>query len=78
MINIDSMPKLNVYNLGSLGIDIVNSPLHVADGSLITCQNAQVSPDNADLSLKKRDGMSKINSTAAAGSLLAILNVPIS
>lgn len=71
------MPKLNVYNLGSVGIDIVNSPLHVEDGYLLNCQNAQVSPHDADLSLKKRDGMAKVNSVAAAGSLITIFNVPL-
>ena len=69
--------KLNVYNLGSLGIDIVNSPIHVADGSLLDCQNAQMSPNDAELALKKRDGMVKINSVAAAGTLKAIVNIPI-
>ena len=69
--------KLNVYNLGSLGIDLVNSPLHIADGSLLDCQNAQMSPNDAELALKKRDGMVKINSVAANGSIIAIFNVSI-
>jgi len=68
---------LLVYNLGSLGIDIVNSPIHVEDGALLLCQNAQISPDDAELALKKRDGMVKINSTAAAGTLLATINIPL-
>ena len=71
------MAKLNAYNLGTLGIDIVNSPLQVADGALFNCQNAQPSANDAEISLKKRDGMAKVNSVAAAGTLKAILNVPI-
>lgn len=68
--------KLNIYNLGQLGIDLVNSPIHTEDGSLLTCQNAQLSPDNEETSIRKRDGFSRINSVAAAGQILAIFNVP--
>lgn len=70
------MAELTVYTLGQYGIDIVNSPLHVKDGSLHSCQNAQISPNDAELAIKKRDGMAKINSIAAAGSLVAIINLP--
>lgn len=69
---------LKAYNIGSLGIDLVNSPIHVADTSLLSSQNAQVSPDDAELALKKRDGMVKINSIAAAGTLKAIINITVS
>lgn len=68
---------LKVYNIGSLGVDLVNSPIHVKDTALVSCQNAQVSPDDAELGIKKRDGMSKINSIAAAGTLLAVFNVAV-
>lgn len=68
---------LKVYNIGSLGIDIVNSPIHVADTSLLECQNAQTSPDDAELGLRKRDGMVKINSIAASGTLKAVINIPV-
>lgn len=71
------MEILKVYNIGSLGIDIVNSPIHVADTSLLNAQNAQTSTDDAELALKKRDGMAKINSVAAAGSLKAIINISV-
>lgn len=68
---------LAAYNIGSKGIDLVNSPIHVEDTALLTCQNAQISPDDAELGLKKRDGMVKINSIAAAGSIIAVINIPI-
>lgn len=68
---------LMVYNIGSMGIDIVNSPIHVEDTSLLSCQNAQVSPDDRELAIKKRDGMAKINAVAAAGTILTVFNVPI-
>ncbi len=72
------MKILKAYNIGSLGIDIVNSPIHVADTSLLNGQNAQTSTDDAELALKKRDGMAKINSIAASGSLKAIFNITVS
>lgn len=72
------MKILKAYNIGSLGIDVVNSPVHVADTALLNAQNAQVSPDDRELAIKKRDGMAKINSSAAAGTLKAIINIPVS
>lgn len=68
---------LKAFNIGSLGVDLVNSPIHVADTSLLSCQNAQVSLDDAEMALKKRDGMAKINSIAAAGTLIAIFNISV-
>lgn len=72
------MKILKAYNIGSLGIDIVNSPIHVADTSLLSCQNGQTSTDDAELAIKKRDGMAKVNSVAAAGTLKAIINIQVS
>jgi len=72
------MPTLLVYNLGELGVDIVNSPLHTVDGSFEQTQNAQLSTNDAEIALKKRDGMSKINSSVAAGSIIAIANIKVS
>ena len=71
------MKTLKVYNLGSLGIDLVNSPIHVEDTHLVSCQNAQVSTEDREFALMKRNGMAKINSIAAAGTLKAIINIPI-
>lgn len=69
--------KLNVFNLGQLGVDLVDSPIHTADGTLLSCQNAIISTDNDELALRKREGFVKINSIAAAGQILAIFNVPL-
>jgi hypothetical protein len=71
------MKQLKVYNIGDLGVDLVNSPLHVEDTHVLSCQNAQVSPDDREGALKKRDGMSVINAVPAAGTLLAIINIPV-
>ena len=71
------MPKLNVYTLGQMGVNRVASPVQVKDGELLQSQNATTKVHKNQLALSKRDGMAKINSTAAAGSLLAIGNIPI-
>ncbi len=75
--SLTEMSKQDVYNLGQIGIDLVNSPLHVADGSVLQSQNAQLSPDDAELALKKRDGMAKVNSSAAAGTIISLFNVAL-
>lgn len=70
-------PKINVYTLGQHGINRVKSPVHVLDGELLNAQNATVRPIHGQLAITKRDGMAKINADAAAGTLLAIKNIPI-
>ena len=59
--------KANLFNLGSIGVDLTKSPLHKDDGSLVSSQNAV--PDIRDEAgaLTKRDGLVAINSTALAG-----------
>ena len=68
--------KLNVYGLGQHGINRVKSPVHVLDGELLSAQNATVRPVQGQLAITKRDGMAKINSDAAAGTLASITNIP--
>lgn len=72
------MESLLVYNLGEFGINVVSDPIKVPDGVMQSTQNAQSSPNGADTVLRKRDGMAKINSVAAAGSIVAVINIPIS
>lgn len=69
--------KLDVYNLGMVGIDLVNGPIHQADGSLLLCQNALVDTSDAEVALTKRGGMTKVNSTTASGTILSIVNIPL-
>lgn len=69
--------KLNVYNLGDLGVDLVSSPLHSPDGTFVQAQNVLVDPNQAEHGLSKRPGMTKLTSAgAAAGALLAIAPIP--
>lgn len=70
--------KLNVYNLGDLGIDLVGSPIHIPDGALTQAQNAAVSQNQGEHGLKKRLGMAKLNATAlnSGAAIVSIGNVP--
>ena len=70
------MSKLDVYNLGQLGINRVKSPIQVQDGELLQSQNASVRPVQGQLALSKRDGMVVINEEVANGTLSAIINIP--
>lgn len=69
--------NVNVYTLGQFGVNRVKSPVHVQNGELLSSQNATVKLVQGQLALSKRDGMVKINSSVAAGTLLAIKNIPL-
>lgn len=53
--------KINLYNLGVVGVDIVSSPVHSPDGSYISAQNATSSPEDTEESLRKRPGMTRLS-----------------
>jgi hypothetical protein len=68
--------KLNLYNVGDLGVHLVETPIHSPDGSFTSAQNASVSRDMGQHGLRKRHGLNKLNTTAFAGAVLAIGNLP--
>lgn len=69
--------KLNVYNLGEQGVDVVKSPLHEADGDLFQAQNALCDPAGLEGGIRKRDGMAKVNALALTGAVEGALHVPL-
>lgn len=69
--------KINVYNVGAEGVDVVDSPVHVADGALLSAQNAQLAPVELEEGIRKRDGLAKYNAIAGAGTILAGFNVSL-
>lgn len=70
-------PKINLYNLGSLGVNRVLSPVHKTDGEYLLAQNAQSNKHNQGRdAIKKRWGMSIYNATAFGAGLIAIHNMP--
>jgi hypothetical protein len=70
--------KVDIYNLGEKGVNLVRSPIHKQDGELTTAQNAQVIPYHAQRAIAKRKGMYLINvTTAAAGAVLNLFRVSL-
>lgn len=69
--------QLNLYNLGSLGVNVDKNPVQLEDGELTLAQNALHDPTGSMGGLRKRPGLLKINSSAVSGSVFGITNVPI-
>ena len=69
--------QLNLYNLGQLGVNVDLNPLQLEDGMLSKAQNATTDSIGSDGGLRKRPGLVKINSVAAAGAIQGAVAVPI-
>lgn len=69
--------KLNVFNLGNLGVNVDKSPLHLADGELRSAQNAIADSQGNDGAIRKRPGLARFNSVAGSGSMLGGIGVPL-
>lgn len=70
--------KLNVYNLGALGVNVDANPLELQDGELSKAQNGVHDVIGSAGGLRKRKGLIKLNSVAAVGSIKGAIGVPIS
>ncbi len=69
---------LSLYNLGSLGVDVDKDALHLEDGELTKAQNASQDPLGGSGGLRKRQGLTKFNAIAGAGSVVGGMGVPLS
>ncbi len=69
--------KLNVYNLGALGVNVDKNPVQLEDGELTKAQNAIHDPAGSMGGLRKRPGLIEVNSGAVSGSVFGIMNVPL-
>lgn len=70
-------PKINLYNLGALGVNRVLSPVHKTDGEYLQAQNAQSGKHSQGRdAIKKRWGMAIYNAIGFGASVLAIHNLP--
>lgn len=69
--------KINVYNLGEQGVNVVKSPIHLTDGELRSAQNAIWDPSEAEGGIRKRGGMPRFSGSAMAGAVRGIVNVPL-
>jgi len=69
--------KLDVYNLGEVGVDLVESPLHKKDGAFLSAQNAAHKPIEAEGGIVKRRGMTKLNTVTASTPIWSICLVSL-
>lgn len=71
------MPKIDVYNIADAGVNVDSNPVQLEDNELTKAQNCIRDPLGAEGSIRKRPGLSAINSVAAAGSITGLIGVPI-
>ncbi len=66
--------KIVVYNIGEQGVNVVKSPLHLDDGELVRGQNALFDTEGEAGALRKRYGLTKLNSVALDGAVQSVFN----
>ena len=75
------MPGLfSNYRIGQGGVNLVKSPLHLADDELTQAQNAELIEDEdigGDGALTKRGGLAVLNGSALTGSVLGMHGLPV-
>jgi len=69
--------KINVFNLGAKGVNVVKSPVHLDDGELTSAQNIQIDAVKSLGGIRKRDGAVRLNGTVMTGSGKGIINLPL-
>lgn len=70
--------KIDVFNLAGGGVQLVKGPLHLADNEVSQAQNAEIVSDQntgGEGVLSKRGGLTALNGSALAGSILGIQGV---
>lgn len=73
------MPKLDVYDFGGGGVNLVKNPLQLDVNELTSCQNAELFEDvsrGGSGALSKRGGLAVLTS-ALSGSILGICSLPL-
>ena len=71
--------KLNVYNLGKLGVNVDKNPIQLQDGELTEAQNWTTDSSGSEGGLRKRPGLVAINASALGSgtSILGAIDVPL-
>lgn len=70
------MGKVDVYNLGAEGVNVVDSPIHMPQGTLVLGQNVQKTLSSEGGGISKRAGQDLLIDIGA-GPVMAILNVAL-
>lgn len=72
------MPTLRLYNFGAKGVNVDASDLHMEDGELRKAQNIIHNTQGVMGGITNRQGLSRFNASAAAGSIIGGIGVPLS
>jgi len=69
--------KLSIYNLGKLGVNVDANPVQLQDGEFTEAKNWTTDPSGSEGSIRKRPGLTAINSSAGGGgtSVLGAVNL---
>jgi hypothetical protein len=72
------MDKLDLYGFGTAGVNVVKSAIHISAKELTKAQNCYSDSLGEQGSIRKRDGLQKLNSTALAsgGTVKGAINLP--
>lgn len=65
------------YRVGEKGVNLVASPLHTPDGGLLSSQNVEFIKDQGIGGIGSRGGMAALNTSALAGAVMAVANIPL-
>ena len=71
------MSNLKLYNFGSKGVNVDASDLHMQDGELRKAQNIIHNVLGKGGGITNRPGLTRFNTSAAAGSVLGGIGVPL-
>lgn len=69
--------EISLFSLGSRGVNTDLNPLQLADEQLTKAQNAISNPLGVEGGLTNRPGLIELNGSAAAGSVLGGIGVPL-
>lgn len=76
----DSSPKIDIYNFGGGGVNLVKGPLHLADNEMSQAQNAELISDQVaggEGVLSKRGGLAAVNSVALSGAVQGMVGIDL-
>ena len=68
---------LDIWGLGTRGVNVDLSPLHLDNEHLRKAQNAISDPLGTEIALTNRPGLIEFNDSAAAGAILGGIGVPL-
>lgn len=69
--------KLQVWTNGLFGVNVVDSPIHLVDGELLSAQNAEPFTEEGEGGIRKRGGISLFTPDQLPAAIGAITSIPL-